>query len=83
MCDPFTSVHHVHSQTANIAKFTLVPTAMPPDTYACTLSSQMNQVGIKLTGVSDESRFQLCPDDRRIRVWRHPGQHADPTFTIA
>ncbi|GFW21659.1 HTH_Tnp_Tc3_2 domain-containing protein [Trichonephila clavipes] len=31
----------------------------------------------------DESRFQLCPDDHRRRVWRRPGQRADPTFTIA
>ncbi|GFU57776.1 transposable element Tc1 transposase [Trichonephila clavipes] len=32
---------------------------------------------------SDESRFQLCPDDHRGRVWRNPGQRADPAFTIA
>lgn len=32
---------------------------------------------------SDESRFQLCPDDHRRRVWRRPGQRADPAFTIA
>ncbi|GFT90485.1 transposable element Tc1 transposase [Trichonephila clavipes] len=32
---------------------------------------------------SDESHFQLCPDDHRRRVWRHPGQGADPAFTIA
>ncbi|GFW30988.1 transposable element Tc1 transposase [Trichonephila clavipes] len=32
---------------------------------------------------SDESRFHLCPDDPRIRVWRQPGQRADPAFTIA
>ncbi|GFW79398.1 transposable element Tc1 transposase [Trichonephila clavipes] len=31
----------------------------------------------------DESRFQLCPDDHRRRVWRCPGQCADPAFTIA
>ncbi|GFU66473.1 HTH_Tnp_Tc3_2 domain-containing protein [Trichonephila clavipes] len=31
----------------------------------------------------DESRFQLCPDDHRQRVWRRPEQHADPAFTIA
>ncbi|GFW05728.1 uncharacterized protein TNCV_3407941 [Trichonephila clavipes] len=29
----------------------------------------------------DESRFQPCPDDHRRRVWRRPGQHADPAFT--
>ncbi|GFX12829.1 transposable element Tc1 transposase [Trichonephila clavipes] len=31
----------------------------------------------------DESRFQLCPGDHRRRVWRRPGQCADPDFTIA
>ncbi|GFU76793.1 uncharacterized protein TNCV_4519501 [Trichonephila clavipes] len=30
----------------------------------------------------DESRFHLCPDDHRRRVWRRPGQRADPAFTI-
>ncbi|GFT99040.1 transposable element Tc1 transposase [Trichonephila clavipes] len=25
----------------------------------------------------------MCPDDHRRRVWRHPGQCADPAFTIA
>ncbi|GFV49326.1 uncharacterized protein TNCV_3630121 [Trichonephila clavipes] len=32
---------------------------------------------------SGESRFQLCPGDHRRRVWRRPGQRADPAFTIA
>ncbi|GFV97384.1 transposable element Tc1 transposase [Trichonephila clavipes] len=32
---------------------------------------------------SDESRFQLCSDDHRRRVWRRPEQRADPGFTIA
>ncbi|GFT30311.1 transposable element Tc1 transposase [Trichonephila clavipes] len=32
---------------------------------------------------SDESRFHLCPDDHRRRVWRRPGQRADYAFTIA
>ncbi|GFW89023.1 uncharacterized protein TNCV_2684571 [Trichonephila clavipes] len=32
---------------------------------------------------SNESRFQLCPDDHRGCVWRSPGQRADPAFTIA
>ncbi|GFT23097.1 hypothetical protein TNCV_1858421 [Trichonephila clavipes] len=31
---------------------------------------------------SNESCFQLCPDDHRRRVWRRPGQHADNAFTI-
>ncbi|GFU28981.1 hypothetical protein TNCV_470981 [Trichonephila clavipes] len=32
---------------------------------------------------SDESRFQLCPDDHRRRIWRHPGLSSDPAFTFA
>ncbi|GFV31621.1 transposable element Tc1 transposase [Trichonephila clavipes] len=32
---------------------------------------------------TDDSRFQLCPDDHRRHVWRRPGQRADPTFTIS
>ncbi|GFW97647.1 transposable element Tc1 transposase [Trichonephila clavipes] len=32
---------------------------------------------------SDESRFQLCPDDPRRCVWRRPGKRADPAFTTA
>ncbi|GFX91079.1 transposable element Tc1 transposase [Trichonephila clavipes] len=32
---------------------------------------------------SDESRFQLCPDEHRRRVWRRPRQCADSAFTIA
>ncbi|GFU83606.1 uncharacterized protein TNCV_1886411 [Trichonephila clavipes] len=31
----------------------------------------------------DESRFQLCPDDHRRRVWRRPRQRADAAFAIA
>ncbi|GFY01091.1 transposable element Tcb2 transposase [Trichonephila clavipes] len=32
---------------------------------------------------SDESRFQMCPDNHRRRVWRRPGQREDPAFTLA
>ncbi|GFW70806.1 transposable element Tc1 transposase [Trichonephila clavipes] len=31
---------------------------------------------------SDESLFQLCPDDHWRRVWRRPGQCVDAAFTI-
>ncbi|GFY11726.1 transposable element Tc1 transposase [Trichonephila clavipes] len=31
----------------------------------------------------NESRFQLCPDDHRRRIWRRPGQRANPAFPIA
>ncbi|GFW56945.1 HTH_Tnp_Tc3_2 domain-containing protein [Trichonephila clavipes] len=37
----------------------------------------------RATLFSDESCFHLCPDDHRRRVWRHPGQRADPAFPIA
>ncbi|UYV70217.1 hypothetical protein LAZ67_7002221 [Cordylochernes scorpioides] len=30
----------------------------------------------------DESRFLLCPDDRRKHVWRRPGQRVDPSLTV-
>ncbi|GFY19775.1 uncharacterized protein TNCV_4649451 [Trichonephila clavipes] len=36
-----------------------------------------------ITLFSDESRFQLCLDDHRRRVWRRPGQRVDPAFPIA
>ncbi|GFX22481.1 HTH_Tnp_Tc3_2 domain-containing protein [Trichonephila clavipes] len=32
---------------------------------------------------SDESRFQLCPDDLRRCAWRHQVQRDDPAFTTA
>ncbi|GFX27520.1 transposable element Tc1 transposase [Trichonephila clavipes] len=32
---------------------------------------------------SDESRFQLCSDDHRRRVWRRPWYRVNPAFTIA
>ncbi|GFT15567.1 transposable element Tc1 transposase [Trichonephila clavipes] len=32
---------------------------------------------------SNESCFQLCPDDHRRRVWRHLVQRVDPAFTTA
>ncbi|GFX37273.1 transposable element Tc1 transposase [Trichonephila clavipes] len=33
--------------------------------------------------IGHESRFRLCPDDHRRRVWRRSGQREDPTFIIA
>ncbi|GFV02844.1 uncharacterized protein TNCV_3609731 [Trichonephila clavipes] len=81
-CDPNIIVHHVHSQTPDRAKFTLVPIATPPVTHACTLWSQIT-VCLARSGwkhadwrrlvFSDESYFQLRPDDHRRRVWRRPG----------
>ena len=31
---------------------------------------------------SDESRFELSPDDQRRRVWRRPGQRCDTNLTV-
>ena len=31
---------------------------------------------------SDESRFELSPDDQRRRVWRQPGHRQDPALTV-
>ncbi|GFS60790.1 uncharacterized protein TNCV_2001821 [Trichonephila clavipes] len=33
--------------------------------------------------IIDEFRFHLCFNDHRRRIWRWPGQRADPAFTIA
>ncbi|GFX29032.1 hypothetical protein TNCV_3030741 [Trichonephila clavipes] len=32
--------------------------------------------GLKVAVFNDESRFQLCPDDNRRRVWRLPEQRS-------
>ncbi|GFT33290.1 transposable element Tc1 transposase [Trichonephila clavipes] len=45
--------------------------------------SYWNQADWRRIVFSDESRFQLCPDDHRRRVWRCSGQCTDPAFTIA
>ena len=41
----------------------------------------LTQVWMMLT--SDESHFQLCPDDHRSCGWRRTGKRGDPAFTIA
>ncbi|PRD33486.1 UNVERIFIED_CONTAM: hypothetical protein NCL1_17417 [Trichonephila clavipes] len=91
--DPHASVRHDHSQTADTAKFTLVPNATLSANHAythcrarlqwCLARSGWNQADWGRTVFSDESGFQLCPDDHRRRVWRRPGPRADPAFTIA
>ncbi|GFW78576.1 hypothetical protein TNCV_2243761 [Trichonephila clavipes] len=40
-------------------------------------------IGLKEKMFSDESRFHLCPDDHRRRVWRRSGQRAESAFTMA
>ncbi|GFX39720.1 hypothetical protein TNCV_2104641 [Trichonephila clavipes] len=39
-------------------------------------------IGLKEEVFSDESRFHLCPDDHRKRVWRRPGQYAHPASLL-
>ncbi|GFX20194.1 HTH_Tnp_Tc3_2 domain-containing protein [Trichonephila clavipes] len=48
----------------------------------CLAQSGWNHADWGSTVFSDESRFQLCSDDNRKRVWRRPRQRADPPFTI-
>ncbi|GFX51367.1 HTH_Tnp_Tc3_2 domain-containing protein [Trichonephila clavipes] len=49
----------------------------------CLARSGWNHAEWGLTVFSDDSRFQLRPDDPGKRVWRRPWQHNDPAFTIA
>ncbi|GFW21754.1 uncharacterized protein TNCV_2529531 [Trichonephila clavipes] len=48
----------------------------------CLTRSGWNHCDWGRTVFSEEFCFQLCPDDHRRRVWRRPGQRADPAFTI-
>ncbi|GFW31658.1 HTH_Tnp_Tc3_2 domain-containing protein [Trichonephila clavipes] len=48
----------------------------------CLARSGWNQADWGRIVLRDES-FQLCPDDHRRRVRRHPGQRGDPAFPIA
>ncbi|GFW44657.1 transposable element Tc1 transposase [Trichonephila clavipes] len=49
----------------------------------CLARSGCNQAEWRRIVFSDETRFQLYPDDHRRCVWRHPEQRAEPAFTIA
>ncbi|GFY22912.1 transposable element Tc1 transposase [Trichonephila clavipes] len=49
----------------------------------CFARSGRNHADRERRVFSDESSFQLCPGDHRRRVWRRPGQFADPAFAIA
>ncbi|GFX41649.1 transposable element Tc1 transposase [Trichonephila clavipes] len=49
----------------------------------CLTRSGWNHADLGSIVFNDESRFQLCPDDHRRRVWRCLGQCADFAFTIA
>ncbi|GFV12605.1 transposable element Tc1 transposase [Trichonephila clavipes] len=45
--------------------------------------SGWNHAGWGRIVFSNESGFQLCPDDHQRRVWRRPWKRADPSFTIS
>ncbi|GFV91838.1 transposable element Tc1 transposase [Trichonephila clavipes] len=60
----------------------LTPTHYRVRLQRCLARSGWNHAEWGRMVFSDESRFQLCPDDHRS-VWRWPGQRADPAFTIA
>ncbi|GFV24732.1 uncharacterized protein TNCV_882001 [Trichonephila clavipes] len=71
------SVHHDHSQTANRAKFMLVPTSTPPAIMPANCRARLQWCSARLGWnradwghivSSNESRFQLCLDDHRRRV---------------
>ncbi|UYV73098.1 ACSL4 [Cordylochernes scorpioides] len=68
-CDRHTSVQNDHQQATERAESKSSPTVtIAYPSHPCT--------------DNDESRFLLCPDDRRKRVWRRPGQRVDPGLTV-
>ncbi|GFV11527.1 uncharacterized protein TNCV_975191 [Trichonephila clavipes] len=80
------------TQTADRAKFTLIPTAryLPLTPAHCRARLQLcfarsgwNHADWRRIAFSDESRFQLYPDDHGRRIWCHPGQQADSAFNFA
>ncbi|UYV78283.1 hypothetical protein LAZ67_16000812 [Cordylochernes scorpioides] len=88
-CDRHTSVQNDHQQAHERAESKSSPTVtMPtPHTRAPTSPTTVvsGAINLELRGrivFSDESRFLLCPDDRRKRVWRRPGQRVDPGLTV-
>ncbi|GFY09137.1 transposable element Tcb1 transposase [Trichonephila clavipes] len=60
----------------------LTPTHYQARCYWCWARSSWNHANCACTMFSDKSCFQLHPDDHRRRVRRHPGQGANPAFTI-
>ncbi|GFV38410.1 transposable element Tc1 transposase [Trichonephila clavipes] len=61
----------------------LTPTHFRGILQWCLALSGWNQPDWGSIAFRDESRFQLRPDDHRRRVWRRPGQRANPALTIA
>ncbi|GFV64157.1 transposable element Tc1 transposase [Trichonephila clavipes] len=59
----------------------LTPTHCRHRLQWCLARSGWNHADWGRIVLSDEFRFQLCPDDRRSRVRRRPGQRTEP-FTV-
>ncbi|GFX31791.1 uncharacterized protein TNCV_171241 [Trichonephila clavipes] len=92
MGDPHTRVHHDHSQPPIERNLRLNrPLRHLPLTLAhcrarlqwCLAGSGWNHAEWGRIVFSDESRFQLCPDDSQRRVQTHQGQRTYPAFTIS
>ncbi|GFW24382.1 transposable element Tc1 transposase [Trichonephila clavipes] len=60
----------------------LTPTHCRTRLQRCLAISGWNLADWRHRVFSDESCFQLYLDDHRRRLWRRPGQRADPAFTI-
>ncbi|UYV82611.1 hypothetical protein LAZ67_22000131 [Cordylochernes scorpioides] len=89
-CDRHTSVQNDHQQATERAesKSSLTVTMPTPHTRAptspTTVVSERSTWNCADWGhivFSDEFRFLLCPDDRRKRAWRRPGQRVNPGLT--
>ncbi|UYV79213.1 hypothetical protein LAZ67_17001537 [Cordylochernes scorpioides] len=83
MCDRHTSVQNDHQQATEKAESKSSPTVTMSTPHTRAPTSPTTVVSERSTWncadwgrivFSDESRFLLCPDDRRKRVWRRPGQ---------
>ncbi|KFM59944.1 Transposable element Tcb2 transposase, partial [Stegodyphus mimosarum] len=48
----------------------------------CRAHSHWNVTDWSRIVFSNESRFELSPDDQRRRVWRHPGRRCDTNLTV-
>ncbi|UYV76653.1 SETMAR [Cordylochernes scorpioides] len=90
-CDRHTSVQNDHQQATEernlrarrpLGCLPLTPVHRQVRLQWCRERSTWNCADWGRIVFSDESRFLLCPDDRRKRVWRRPGQRVDPDLTV-
>ncbi|GFW55681.1 transposable element Tc1 transposase [Trichonephila clavipes] len=61
----------------------LIPSHCRARLQRCLNQSGWNHTDWTRVVFSNESHFHLYPDYHRRRVWRRPGQRADPAFIIA